>query len=83
MCVLLQVEGSLLLYLCCTHTSVATPLPFFAQKAIQYVGPNPLFSLALRLALRISLSRSLGCDTRNKEQKFLGFDTKQKLTKEI
>ena len=25
----------------------------------------------------------VGCDTRNKEQKFLGFDTKQKLTKEI
>ena len=36
-CVLLQVEGDLLLYLCCTHTTVATPLPFFAQKAIQYV----------------------------------------------
>ena len=26
---------------------------------------------------------TVGCDTRNKEQKFLGFDTKQKLTKEI
>ena len=32
--------------------------------------------------LSVCLSK-LGCDTRNKEQKFLGFDTKQKLTKEI
>ena len=29
------------------------------------------------------LTYPIGCDTRNKEQKFLGFDTKQKLTKEI
>ena len=36
-CVLLLVEGNLLVYLCCTHTTVATPLPFFARKVIQYV----------------------------------------------
>ena len=34
-------EGSLLLYPCDTHTTVATPLPFLAKKATH--GPSSLF----------------------------------------
>ena len=36
-CALLLVEGNLLLYPCYTHTTMATPFPFFAKNVTQYV----------------------------------------------